>query len=53
MVIEGLILCSKKKILGVESPDFSQAKKEITACKTEQIHKMTAIFTQNDKLGPF
>ena len=43
----GLILCSKKKILGVESRDFSQAEKEITACKAEQIHKMTTIFTQN------
>ena len=49
----GLILCSKKKILGVESHDFSQAEKEITAGKAEQIHKMTTIFTQNDNLGPF
>ena len=49
----GLILCSKKKILGVESRDFSQAEKEITACKAEQIHKMTSIFTQNDIQGPF
>ena len=37
-----LILCSKKKILGVES-------REITACKIEQIQKMTPFFTQ----GPF
>ena len=29
---KGLILCSKKKILGVESRDFSQAEKEMTAC---------------------
>ena len=43
----GLILCSNKKILGVESRDFSQAEKERTACKPEQIHKMTTIFTQN------
>ena len=43
---KGLILCSKKKILGVESRDFSQAEKEITTCKAEQIHKMTPIFTQ-------
>ena len=49
----GLILCSKKKILGVESRDFSQANKEITAYKAEQIHKMTTIFAQNDNLGPF
>ena len=32
---KGLILCSKKKILGVESRDFSQADKEITVCKAE------------------
>jgi hypothetical protein len=32
--------------LGVESPDFSHADKERTACKAEQIHKMTTIFTQ-------
>ena len=43
----GIILCSKKKILGVESRDFSQAEKEITACKAEQIHKMTTIITKN------
>ena len=46
----GLIMCSKKKILALESRDLSQAEKEITACKAEQIHKMTAIFTQN---GPW
>jgi hypothetical protein len=28
-------------LLGVESRDFSQPEKEITACKPEQIHKMT------------
>jgi hypothetical protein len=33
--------------------DFSQAEKERTVCKAEQIHKMTTIFTQKDKLGPF
>ena len=37
----------------VESHDFSQAEKERTACKYEQIHKMTTIFTQNDNLGGF
>ena len=35
--------------VAVESRDFSQAEKERTACKAEQIHKMTNIFTQNDK----
>jgi hypothetical protein len=28
-------------LLGVESRDFSHAEKERTACKAEQIHKMT------------
>ena len=46
-------MCSRKKILAIESGDLSQAEKEITACKAEQIHKMTTIFTQNDNLGPF
>ena len=40
-------------LLGVESRDFSHAEKERTACKAEQIHIMTTIFTQNDNLGPF
>ena len=40
-------------LLGVESHDFFQAEKERTACKAEQIHKMTTISTQNDNLGPF
>ena len=35
-------------LLAVGSRDLSQAEKEITACKVEQIHKMTTIFTQND-----
>ena len=34
-------------LLGVESRDFSHAEKERPACKDEQIHKMTTIFTQN------
>ena len=34
-------------LLRVESCDFSQAKKERTACKAGQIHKMKTIFTQN------
>ena len=34
-------------LLGVESRDFFQTEKEKTACKAEQIHKMTSIFTQN------
>ena len=33
-------------LLGVVSRDFSQAEKKTAACKAEQIHKMTAIFTQ-------
>ena len=37
-------------VLALESRDLSHAKKERTACKPEQIHKMT-IFTQN--LRPF
>ena len=40
-------------VLRVESHDFSQADKERTACKAEQTHKMTTIFTQKDNLGPF
>ena len=40
-------------LLRVESRDFSQAEKERTDCKIEQIHKMTTIFTQKDNLGPF
>ena len=46
-------MCSKKKILALESRDQSQAEKEITACKVEQIHKVKTIFTQNDNQGPF
>ena len=34
-------------LLRVESRDFSQAEKERTACKAKQIHKITAVFTQN------
>ena len=34
-------------LLVVESCDFSQAEKEITACKAEQINEMTTIFTQH------
>ena len=33
--------------LAVGSRDLSQAEKEITLCKAEQIHEMTTIFTQN------
>ena len=40
-------------LLRVESRDSSQAEKERTDCKVEQIHKMTTIFTQKDNLGPF
>ena len=34
-------------LLRVESRDFSQAEKERTACKAEQIHKLTTVCTQN------
>ena len=34
-------------LLGVDSRDLSQAEKERTAYKAEQIHKMTIIFIQN------
>ena len=51
MVTKLLILCSKMKILWVESRDFSQAEKDITTCKAKQIHKMTPIFTQNNNLS--
>ena len=40
-------MCSSFWLLGVELRDFSQAEKETTDCKDEQIHKMTTIFTQN------
>ena len=40
-------------LLQVESRDFSQAENERTACKAEQIHKMTTFFTQTDNLRPF
>ena len=42
-----LYMCSSFWLLGFESRDFSQAEKERTACKAEQIHKLTTIFTQN------
>ena len=42
-----LYMCSSFWLLGVESRDFYHAEKERTACKAEQIHKMTIIFTQN------
>ena len=34
-------------LLGVESRDFGHAEKERTACKAEQINKMTTIVIQN------
>ena len=47
-----LYMSSNFWLLGVESRGLSQAEKERIACKAEQIHKMTTIFTQNDNLGP-
>ena len=38
-------ICASLLLLRVESRDFSQADR--TACKAEQIHKMTTIFTQH------
>ena len=37
-------------LLGVESSDFSQAEKERTARKAEQIRKITTVLAQNDNL---
>ena len=34
-------------LLTLGSRDLSQTKKDIAACKAEQIHKVTTIFTQN------
>ena len=48
-----LYMSSSFWLLQVESHDFSQAEKERTACKAEQIHKMTTFFTQKDNLGSF
>ena len=48
-----LYMSSSFWLLQGESLDFSQAEKERTACKAEQIYKMTTIFTQIDNLGPF
>ena len=42
-----LYMSSSFWLLGVESRDFSHLEKERTACKAEQIHKMTIIITQN------
>ena len=46
-------MSSSFRLLRVEPHDFSQAEKERTAYKAEQMHKMTIMFSQNDKLGPF
>ena len=46
-------MASTFELLQVESRDFSQYEKERTACKAEQIHKMTTIFAQKDSLGQF
>jgi hypothetical protein len=40
-------------LLVVESCDFSQDDKEITACKAGQVYKIKTILTQNDNLGQF
>ena len=46
-----IYMSSRFWLLSVGSRDLSQAEKEITDCKDEQLYKMT-IFTQNDKLEP-
>ena len=46
-----LYMTSSFWLLGVESRDFSQAERERTACKAEQIHKITPIFSQNNNLA--
>ena len=40
-------LSDYKHVWTIESLDFSQAEKEITTFKAEQIHKMTTVFTPN------
>ena len=35
-------------LLALGSRDLSQAEKERNACKAEQIHRITTVFTQND-----
>ena len=47
MNFEVLYMSASFGLLGVESRDFSQAVKERTSCKAEQIHRMTFYFTQN------
>ena len=46
-------MCFSFGLSRVESHGFYQAEKERTACKAEQIHKLTTIFTQKDNPGPF
>ena len=41
-------MCTSFWPLGVESRDLSHAEKERTAYKTEQIHKLTIICSQNN-----
>ena len=42
-----LYISSSFWLLQVESHDISQAEKERTACRAEQIHKMSSSITQN------
>ena len=42
-----LYMSSSFWLLGVKSSDFSHAEKERIACKAEQVHKLTTIFTRN------
>ena len=54
MGISGMVYMSSSFwLLAVESCDLPQTKKDITASKAEQIHKMTPIFTQNGHFCEF
>ena len=48
-----LYMFSSFWLLGVQSLNFSQAEKERTVCKAEQIHKMTTIFNRTTKICYF
>ena len=48
-----LYMSSSFRLFRVESRDFPLDEKERTACKAEQIHKMTTVFTQNGPMLSF
>ena len=49
LTFKELYMSSSFCLLGVESSDFSQAEKERTSCRSEQIHKMTIFFLTQDR----